>query len=183
MEQRTESWFRLAIAIVTAMLFIALALWEAIAADTSLRETDPGTPWVAHTRAVDEALARKDLSMAIRSWHDAYRAALGSRRWEGMVEVGDAYLRIGETAGLRKPWEPKAWEIYLNALSRARHQTALNGVLRVAEAFAGLGDHEVAEECLRVAGQLAVQGRDPQAYERIREFRERLATLERVERQ
>ena len=182
MEQRTESWFRVAIAIVAAMLFIALALWEAIAGDTGPRETDPGTPWVAHTRAVDEALARKDLSMAIRSWHDAYGAALGSRRWEGMVEVGDAYLRIGETAGLRKPWEPKAQEIYLNAFSRAHLQGALDGVLRVAEAFAGLGDHEVAEQCLRVASRLAVQGRDPQAHERVREFRERLATLERLER-
>ncbi len=50
-------------------------------------------------RAVDDALAKNAVGAAGRAWHTAYGAALGSRRWEDMVEVGDAALRLGEAGG------------------------------------------------------------------------------------
>jgi hypothetical protein len=50
----------------------------------------------------------------------------------------------------------------------------VEGVLRVGEAFAALGDHAVVAQCARVAGQLA-QGRDGAVRERVRDFAERAA--------
>ncbi len=137
-----------------------------------------GAPWRTHLARVDEALARQDLSGAIRACHDAYRAALGSRRWEALVDVGDAYLRIGEAAGSRKGWEPRARESYLNALLRARQEGSVEGVLRATEAFADLGDREVAEQGLRIADRRTAQ--DPEARADVRRFRERLAGGARV---
>src|SRR5258705_58648 len=57
------------------------------------------TRWRAHVGTIEQALARHDVSAAVRAWHDAYGAALASRGWEGMIAVGDAFLRIGTEAG------------------------------------------------------------------------------------
>ncbi len=43
--------------------------------------------WVTHLQAVDAALARMDVGAAERAWQEAYVAALGSWRWDGMLEV------------------------------------------------------------------------------------------------
>ncbi len=136
----------------------------------------PAPAWTVHLQQVDEALARKDVSAAGRAWHTAYLTALRSRRWEGMLEVGDAYLRIGEVSGFREASEPKARRLYLSALFRARNAGDLVGVLRAAEAFAQLGDREVVENCLVIADRLAARAADPLARERVREFASRLAT-------
>jgi hypothetical protein len=125
---------------------------------------------------MDEALARKDSGAAEVAWHDAYVAALISQRWEGLITVGDALLRIGTAKG-REASETKARSIYLDALFRARQQRSLEGVLRSAEAFAVLSDWEVVRQCLRIAEGLAVQARDAQARARVQAFRERLAAM------
>jgi hypothetical protein len=44
---------------------------------------------------------------------------------------------------------------YLNALIRAHRDGSADGMRRTAEAFEALGDHAVATQCLRVAGELA----------------------------
>lgn len=137
-------------------------------------------PWTAHLRRVGDALAQRNLSAADLAWRDAYVAALVSRRWEALVEVGDAYLRIGEVARGRKAAEARARSIYLDALFRARQQGSLDGALRVAEAFAMLGDHEVALQGARIAEGLAAKARDPQARDRARATRERMVTLRAV---
>lgn len=137
-------------------------------------------PWTAHLRRVDDALGQRNLSAADLAWRDAYVAALVSRRWDGLVEVGDAYLRIGEVARGRKTAEAKARSIYLDALFRARQQGSLDGALRVAEAFTVLGDHEVALQGARIAEALAAKARDPQARDRARAARERMVTLRAV---
>ncbi len=129
-----------------------------------------GARWRAHLARVDDALAKQDLSGATHACEDAYRAALGSRRWEALVDVGDAYLRIGEAAGSRRGWEARARKSYLNALLRARQEGSVEGVLRAAEAFADLGDREVAEQGLRIAESLAAQ--DPEARADVRSFHE-----------
>lgn len=129
--------------------------------------------WPGHLRRVEEALAQKKVSAAVSAWHDAYVAALGSRGWEGLVEVADAYLRLGEVSGSRNASEAKVRQLYLTAFFRAREQGSLEGVLRTAEAFAALGDREVAEQALSVAQRLAAQTQDEQARERVRAVTER----------
>lgn len=131
-------------------------------------------PWTAHIRKADQALAERNVSAAELAWHEAFIAALRSRHWRGLVEVGDAYLRIGEVAGARKASEAKARQLYLAALFRARQQGSVEGVLRTAEAFAALGDREVVDQCLRIAEGLAAQARDAQARALVRAFAERL---------
>lgn len=128
-------------------------------------------PWAGHLREVDEALATRNVSAAELAWHKAYVAALGARGWMGMVEVGDAYLRIGEVAKGRKVAQAKAREAYLSALFRARSERSVEGVLRTAEAFSALGDREVVEQCLRIAEGLAVRSQDPGARSRVRALR------------
>lgn len=132
-------------------------------------------PWAVHLRAMGDALARNDVSAAERAWRDAYAAAFASRRWEGMIQVGDAARQIGGAAGVRRTGEAKARRLYLAALARARRQGSLEGVLGAGEAFAALGDREVVGQCLRIARLLAAQ--NPEAQADVRVFQERLAWL------
>lgn len=136
---------------------------------------EAGSPWMVYIRKVDEALARKDISSAEMAWQHANGEALRSRAWDGMVEVGDAALRIGDAAGLPKMGKPRARQAYLAALFWARDRGSLDGVFRVAESFAKLGDEEVVRQCLRVAEGLAATGRELQARDRLLAFRQQLA--------
>jgi hypothetical protein len=97
--------------------------------------------------AVDAAVAAQDPTRAIYAWRDAYGLALGTRQWEGLVEVGDAALRIDALTGL--PSHPtgfraEARQAYLLALFQARDAGSRDGIERVAGAFAALGDAEMA---------------------------------------
>lgn len=149
--------------LVVVALVIALAIAEAMGSEpTPVAGMD--APWADYIIAVDEALAAKDLAAARWALQRAYGAALGSRRWEGMIDVGDAAVHLGDV--------PRARNAYLAALFRARNQRSLEGVLRAAEAFATLGDRQVAEECLRVAQELA--GHDPGALTRVGALVQRL---------
>ena len=142
----------------------------------------PTAPWASHLREMDDALAQKNVEAAERAWHDAYLAALGSRFWQGMVEVGDASLRIGAVRGFRKISEATARQSYLAALSRARQLGSLEGVLRTAQALAALGDRDVAQQCLRIAEKLARETRPAQALNRVRAARAQLAAMKWEER-
>ncbi len=130
--------------------------------------------WKAHLRTVDQALEQKDVPTAVRRWHDAYGAALASRRWEGMIEVGDAFFRIGEVAGTSRGSRPNARKAYLIALIRARRDASVDGVLRTAEAFLALDDRAVAEQCLRIAQRLASASKKPNASAQVRAFAQKL---------
>jgi hypothetical protein len=110
---------------------------------------------------------------AARVWQEARSAALRSGAWSALVEVGDASLRIGELAAARGGARAEARGLYLRALFQARAQGSLDGVLRVTEAFAGLGDQDVVERGLRVARQLAA-AQGPAAWDRVREATIRL---------
>jgi hypothetical protein len=130
-------------------------------------------PWTASLRRVDSALAQRNVSVAELEWHRAYVHALRSRRWEGLVEVGNAYLRIADLANGRKLAAGRARRLYLDALFRARQQGSLDGVLRTADAFSALGDREVVAQCLHVAERVAQRTDDPRARERVEAFRAR----------
>jgi hypothetical protein len=129
-------------------------------------------PWEAHLAAVDAALAEGDVSAALSAWHAAYGAALGSRRWEGFADAGDAYLRIGRASTAPASAVPRARDLYLSALFRARDAGSLDGVLRIAAAFDNLGDRDVTVQALRMARRLAGPHPAPA-------LRDRLAALER----
>ena len=135
-----------------------------------------GTQWTVHIQKMDEALARKSVRAAERAWQEALGEALRSPRWEAMLEVGDASLRIGNGAGFQAAALPRARQAYLAAFFRARQQGSLDGMLKVAEAFASLGDREVVQQCLAAAEILAAEASDPRAQQRVRALRDRLVS-------
>jgi hypothetical protein len=98
--------------------------------------------------------------------HEAYRAAIASRRWGEFLAAGDAILRLGDMTQSRSTAEPEARQLYLSALFRARGQESLDGVLLATEALARLGDRDVVEKGLHMARDLA--GSDPEAQARVR---------------
>jgi hypothetical protein len=124
--------------------------------------------WTPYLRAVDRAVGQDYATGAVQAWYDAHTAAVRSLRWEGLLAVGDASLRIATMPRLGRAFEAKARQVYLAALFRARDQGSLDGVLRTAEAFAMLGDGDVVEQCLRVADDLTRRANDPEARERVR---------------
>jgi hypothetical protein len=131
--------------------------------------------WTAPLQAVERALAAREVGEAEQAWREAYVAAVGSWRWEGPLDVGDAALRIGAVTGLHQAAAARARNLYLTALFRARQQSALDGVLQTAEAFARLGDRDNVAQCLRMAEALASDAHDSEAAGRVRAFAARLA--------
>jgi len=105
-------------------------------------------------REVDEALANGDCSTALRAWHSACLEALGSQRWEPMLDVGDAALRIGEATGFTVAFTAKARQAYHVGLYRAHKEGAATGVRRVGAAFAAMGDRAAVEQCANIAERL-----------------------------
>lgn len=160
----------------TVFMLLMLAAAEAAASHVNPLVA-PTAPWAAHIREMDAALANRNLNAAEQAWNDAYLAAAGSQLWQGMVEVGDASLRIGRAAGVRKAAEATARRAYLAALFRARQLASLDGVLRTAAAFRALGDREIVEQCLRIAEGLTKEARTAEARHRLRAFKAQLAAM------
>ena len=106
--------------------------------------------------AVDRAIARRDPSRAMYEWREAYSIALGSRRWEAMTAVGDAARRIDVLAApgpsYATGFRAEARQAYLTAFLDARAAGSREGMERVAEAFASLGDADVSAKMRAMAG-------------------------------
>jgi hypothetical protein len=132
-----------------------------------------GEPWPAALRRVDAALAAGDIPSATRAARDAYVGALATRKWEPLLAVGDAYVRVGK-AGTVPAAKGHARQAYLRALFRARDAGSVDGILRTADAFTALGDREVVQQCLAAAARLAARSGDQRAIARVREFTERV---------
>ena len=115
---------------------------------------DSTISWGTYLEMLDTALAQRDLTRADRAWREAQAAAIRTRAWRPLVEVGDAAIRVSAVDTHRGPYVARAREAYLAALTRARAERSIDGVLQVAEAFHGIGDHGVVEQCLRVAEAL-----------------------------
>ena len=106
----------------------------------------------AASGAVERALDAGDITAARRAWHDMYLRALDGRDWHELVEAADTHLMIAGRAGARSDDAyPRARELYLAALFRARAEGSPDGALRVAERFAALGDRDAAAMALRLA--------------------------------
>lgn len=143
----------LAIVIMTAIAGIAVgagAIDRARAGDERPRWSDSRLlPTLSQRMAMlDAAIARGDVSRATREWQDAVSLALAARRWQAMVDMGDAAVKIdalaGRPAGYPTGFRAQARQAYLTALFRARSQRAPEGIERVAKAFAALGDTDMA---------------------------------------
>jgi hypothetical protein len=133
------------------------------------------TPWADSLTAFDAAVERGNVAAAERALQSAFGAALGSRTWEGMVDVGDAYRRLAELPNARLRGDTRARDAYLSALFRARQQGSLDGVFRTAEGFAALGDREPVTMCIQVAKGLAARVADVKERERSYASVERMA--------
>ena len=161
--------------VLAVLLFILAAAAEIATGRSRLSQEDA----VERARraallSVDEALARGDAAASLRAWQQAYEAARMNRGWRGLVEVGDAGVRIdAATKGVAVAAQPSR-QVYLAALNRARAERSVDGVVRVAEGFARLGDREVAERVLQIAASLAVHSRDAVAPLRVETARGRL---------
>jgi hypothetical protein len=178
----TESWSTrwymplLALGVAALVLMIlALAIVEVLVAEAP-RVVAPGS-WTTPLERADEALRDGDVRQALAWWREARSVALRSRQWEGLVEVGDASRRLGARGGFRPEGEAHARDAYMTALTRARRQHSLDGVLRVAIAFGELGDREVVAHAVRIAAHEAAD--DPRARERVRAVADRWMTRPR----
>ena len=109
--------------------------------------------------------------MAIRALHDAYGAALQSRRWQAMIAVGDAFMAVDRAPGNAAGARSDARQAYLTTLIRARRARSVEGALRSAEALERLGERDAVDQCLNIAGLLA-EGNET-AQQRVREARQR----------
>ena len=152
----------------------ALVAGSSIAGAQETGTSSGGTSLAEAIRAMDEALAKRDLRAALRAREDARLAALASTKWDGLVTLGDATLRLGLNSGLRDAMEPAARRAYLFALYRARRQESFEGVMRVTEAFVAMGDRDMAKKACGIAGRLAASAREPAARERVHALQNRI---------
>ena len=147
---------------------VALAACGAKRGDPSAASSDQ------YIQAMDDALARGDFYAADLARRTAHLMALGSRRWDAMAAVGDAYVRFVASPGASPTLRPEARRIYCSALFRAHQQGSIEGVLRVSEALAALGDKEVAREGLAMAAAMAAASHGPYDAARAQALTERL---------
>jgi len=175
-------WCSLTVAVVAGAAVIVWALPHANrAADgrAALRvspggHTFPLDPTSERIAAIGTAVQRGDLEAARAAWRDAFQALRPTQDWQGMAVLGDTALWIAGVSGARDPWEADARRAYLGAMFRARSEESLDGVLRATEAFATLGDRDVAQEGLRVAELVASRAGTAEARDRVLAYRARL---------
>jgi len=166
-----ETW--VATVLLAAVVMLALTIVIVTVVDAlALAATPLDAPAYLHYQRADEALTAGDVALALRHWREGHAVAVASRRWEGLVEAGDLYRRIGARGGFHAAAVARARECYLTALLRARGERSLDGVLRATEAFVDLGDEAIVERGLEIARQVAARDVDPRGRERV----ERLAS-------
>ena len=111
--------------------------------------------WVKRIALVDEALERSDLSRATYEWREAYGAALGSGRSEGLIAVGDRAIRLAERGGGWGYFRREARGVYVHAALRAQTERSRDAILGIAERFEQLGDTQRAEQVRRLAASVS----------------------------
>ena len=168
MSRTVVQWFS-GVAMLASMVVISTPL-DAVAVDAAA-----DAPAYVHYQRAEEALAAGDVVLAVRHWRDGHTAAMASRRWEGLVEAGDLYRRIGARGGFHTDAVTRARDCYLTALLRARGERSLDGVLRATDAFIDLGDGARVDQGLEMARRVAVSDPDPRARERVQRLAARWA--------
>jgi hypothetical protein len=168
MDQRfRETWLATVLVAAVVMFALSIVIVTVVDAVAFPAGTAPDAPAYVHFQRADEALAAGDVVLAIRHWRQGHAAVAASRRWEGLVEAGDLYRRIGTRGGFQAAAVARARECYLVALLRARGEGSLDGVLRATEAFLDLGDGQVVERGLDIARRVAARDPDPRGPARV----------------
>jgi hypothetical protein len=167
-----ETWVATVLSAVVAMLAPAIVIVTVVDA---LAFEAADAPAYVHYQRADEALAAGDIVRAVRHWREGYTLAMATRRWEGLVEAGDLYRRIGARGGFHTDALVRARDCYLTALLRARGERSLDGVLRATDAFVDLGDDAIVERGLEIARHVAASDPDPRARERVQRLAARWA--------
>jgi len=168
MNQRFRETWQATILIAALVMFVLTIVIVTVVDALALTATTAlDAPAYVHFQRADDALAAGDVVLALRHWHEGHAVAMASRRWEGLVEAGDLYRRIGARGGFHVAAVARARECYLTALLRARGERSLDGVLRATEAFVDLGDEAVVERGLDIARQVAAHDADPRGRERV----------------
>jgi hypothetical protein len=142
----------------------------AVLAQLTAQVPEPAPPrsWLEPLQTAEHALAQGDLRKAVRAEREAYRAAVNSGQWPGMIDVGDLRLRMRNEVALRTMADrTQVRNAYLIALVRAHRDGDLGGILRVAESFAKLDDDASLEHSLRIASSVAAHG-SPETQEMYR---------------
>jgi hypothetical protein len=130
--------------------------------------------WRDPLRRAVVALSEGDVPGAERAWDEAYRLALATSDPYAVIEVGRAYLAIGEAVYDRPMAAARARRIFLSAFFLGRGLRNVRAVAEAAEALAALGDHDLAARGFRIAVTLAQRGRDAGAVDRITAQRDRV---------
>jgi tetratricopeptide (TPR) repeat protein len=150
---------------LAGLILMRLALAEvARSAEVSWREA---------LQRAEAALAGGDARGAEEAWQEAYRAAMRRRAPDALLDLGRAYLLIGEAARNCQTAVARARRIFREALFQARERRDTDGVARAGEAFASIGDHHVALRAFDAALALAERNRDAIARDRIAVLRAR----------
>ena len=161
---------------VATVLFAAVAMLAPIGpvVDVFAFEAAEAPAYVHYQRA-DEALAAGNVVRAVQHWREGHAVTMASRRWEGLVEAGDLYRRIGARGGFHADAVTRARDCYVTALLRARGERSLDGVLRATDALGDLGDDAIVERGLEIARHMAASDPDPRARERVQRLAARWA--------
>ena len=115
------------------------------------RAPAPDADWREPLERAEAALSQGAPRRAEEAWEEAQRVAMRPTiPPSGLVDVGLAYLKIGEAAHDRQTAVTRTRQLLLRALFRARHQRDVEGLTAVSHAFALLGDCEVAERAFAV---------------------------------
>lgn len=175
---RGAVWLGLIVAMGTAAAIVPATrtshtpVVPSVAAETVGTDTRPA--WQIALETMDRALAAADITGAEMAWRDAYGLAIRSRQWPALLAAGDGALRIGDRVLVNRPYRARAAEAWQAALFLARAQQSLDGVLRVADAFARLGDAEGVTRALHIADGLAATDSGGEARRRVLDVRQRL---------
>jgi hypothetical protein len=127
--------------------------------------------WRQRLERIGEAVVLGDTRTAVTAWRDAYGAAMRGGQWRDLIDVGDAALRIGDVGGFAETAPGAARRSYLTALHRAQSQGSVDGILRAAEGFAGLGDTAAVQSSVAIARRVA--DADTEAQGRVVSFAQR----------
>ena len=136
--------------------------------------------WRAPLARAATALAQGDARAAEGAWEEAFRMVMASRAPQGLLDIGYAYVQIGEARHDRLAALPRARQLFLSALFQARGRRDANGAAAAAEAFASLGDREVTDRACDIALSLAFQTGDQHALARVAALRARLWSARRA---
>jgi hypothetical protein len=150
----------------TSTFWAAGLLFTWLVTGVTVATAQTGTPapragWREPLSRAEMALANGEMRQAEQAWEDARRAAIRSRLPHALLEVGVAYLSIGEATRDRQTAIAGARQLFLLSLFRARARRDADGIAAAGQAFASLGDCDVAERVHAVVLTMATKRGDP----------------------